>query len=121
VKQQYFLADFCYWANLLLLVYMWLFPWSETLFAICFALANGPLFIAVALFRNSLVFHSVDHQTSLLIHCVPCFCSYIIRWHNEALRVPSLISGTDLNFAMPDPATTGFYLLWTLPLMYFHV
>ena len=58
-KYQYFLIDFCYWANLLLLFYLIIFPNSKELFVVAYSIAHGPLAWAVCLFKNSLVFHSL--------------------------------------------------------------
>ncbi len=68
-KYQYFLIDFCYWANLLLLFYLIVFPNSKELFVVAYSIAHGPLAWAVCLFKNSLVFHSLGkyslHQTQI--------------------------------------------------------
>jgi hypothetical protein len=82
-KFQYFLIDFCYWANLLLLVYLIFIPNSKELFVVCYALAHGPLAWAVCLFKNSLVFHSLDKITSCFIHCSPMLVTYCLRWYAE--------------------------------------
>ena len=42
-KKHYLLLDFCYWANLAVLVYVWLRPLDYKLFQIIFMLSNGPL------------------------------------------------------------------------------
>lgn len=70
-KWHLFLLDFCYFANILVLIYLWVFPHSGSLFVIVFALSHGPLTFAIIAFRNSLVFHSVDKITSMFIHISP--------------------------------------------------
>lgn len=76
--------DFCYFVNLLTLVYLWIFPSSKILFAVCYNFSHGPVALAIVLWRNSLVFHSklnrremkgtfhsalgLDKVTSLFIH-----------------------------------------------------
>lgn len=70
----------CYFVNLALLVFMWAFPTSPEYFQMVFALTHGPLLVAVILFHNSLVFHSVDKITSLLIHLTPPLVTHSIRW-----------------------------------------
>ncbi|ORY79011.1 hypothetical protein BCR37DRAFT_370285 [Protomyces lactucae-debilis] len=67
----YFIADLCYWVNLLTVLYLWVFPKSEHLLAACFYLSFGSLAWAIIAWRNSLVFHSVDKITSLFIHIFP--------------------------------------------------
>src|SRR4051794_12258404 len=79
-KWHYFLFDFCYYANLLVLVYLHIFPKSQALFLICFAFSVGPLAWAILTWRNSLVFHSLDKTTSLFIHLTPGILMYSMRW-----------------------------------------
>lgn len=59
----YFLADLCYFVNLLLLLSMWIFPNSKRLFISTYCLAFGNNAVAIAMWRNSLVFHSLDKVT----------------------------------------------------------
>lgn len=56
----YFLADLCYFVNLLCMLSIWAFPQSKRLFISAFCLTFGNNAVAVALWRNSLVFHSHD-------------------------------------------------------------
>lgn len=59
----YFLADLCYFVNGLLLASLWLFPQSKRLFISMFCLAYGNNAVAIAMWRNSMVFHSLDKTT----------------------------------------------------------
>lgn len=59
----YFLADLCYFVNFLLLFTLWVFPQSKRLFISTFCLAFGNNAVAIAMWRNSLVFHSFDKIT----------------------------------------------------------
>ncbi|PHH68825.1 hypothetical protein CDD82_242 [Ophiocordyceps australis] len=68
----YFLADLCYFVNLLLALSIWAFPASKRLFTSAYCLAFGNNAIAIVMWRNSLVFHSFDKVTSLFIHIMPC-------------------------------------------------
>ena len=54
---------------------------NEQLFKMVFLYSNGCLGIAIAAFRNSLVFHRIDYITSLAIHVVPMLTSVRIRWY----------------------------------------
>ena len=60
----YFLADLCYFVNLLLVLSIWFFPQSKRLFISTWCLAFGNNAVAIAMWRNSLVFHSLDKVTS---------------------------------------------------------
>lgn len=56
----YFLADLCYFVNLLAMLSIWVFPSSKRLFISTFCLAFGNNAVAIAMWRNSMVFHSMD-------------------------------------------------------------
>ncbi|KAI0472171.1 hypothetical protein GGR56DRAFT_657231 [Xylariaceae sp. FL0804] len=68
----YFLADLCYFVNLLLFLSLWIFPSSKRLFISAYCLAFGNNAVAIIMWRNSLVFHDFDKVTSLFIHVMPC-------------------------------------------------
>ena len=59
----YFLADLCYFVNFLLLATVWVAPQSKRLFIATYCLAYGNNAIAIAMWRNSMVFHSLDKVT----------------------------------------------------------
>ncbi|KAI1205974.1 uncharacterized protein F4807DRAFT_249148 [Annulohypoxylon truncatum] len=67
----YFLADLCYFVNLLLFLTIWVFPSSKRLFIAAYCLAFGNNAVAIIMWRNSLVFHDFDKVTSLFIHIMP--------------------------------------------------
>ena len=76
----YFLADLCYFANFLILLWLFVFPHSRALYIGLFALVNGPVSWAIIAWRNSMVFHSLDKVTSLFIHMAPGITLYALRW-----------------------------------------
>jgi len=82
-KTHYFLIDFCYVINLLLLFTLHYYPNSQVLFKASFALATGPVPVAIIAWRNSLVFHSLDKVTSVVIHLLPCGIVFCMRWFPE--------------------------------------
>ena len=59
----YFLADLCYFVNILLLACIWIAPRSKRLFISTYCLAYGNNVVAIAMWRNSMVFHSLDKIT----------------------------------------------------------
>lgn len=63
IGYHYFLADLCYFVNLLMLLTIWFFPNSKRLFISTYCLAMGNNAVAIAMWRNSLVFHSLDKVT----------------------------------------------------------
>lgn len=59
-KMHYYLLDFCYYANLLLILQAWALPEWCLLEKALFSFATGPLAWSIILFRNSMIFHSLD-------------------------------------------------------------
>lgn len=77
-QYHYFLADLCYFVNVLSLLFIWAFPQSEALFISCYALTFGTLSWAVITWRNSLVLHSIEKTTSSIIHILPPVVFHVI-------------------------------------------
>mmetsp|Transcript_15872 Transcript_15872/g.24427 ORF Transcript_15872/g.24427 Transcript_15872/m.24427 type:complete len:135 (+) Transcript_15872:668-1072(+) len=67
----YYMTDFCYAANLMIMVFLLMFPKNDYLFKTCFLFSNGALAVAIAAFRNQMVFHRYDNLTSLALHIFP--------------------------------------------------
>ncbi|GAM28975.1 hypothetical protein SAMD00019534_121510, partial [Acytostelium subglobosum LB1] len=114
-KQHYFLFDYCYYANFMLLWYTHGPEYvrsSTVLFKICFSFCNGPLMWAIVAWRNSLVFHSLDKATSVLIHILPAIVTASVRWHilpaTHPIDKESLTATWTETFWIP----MFFYLLW---------
>jgi hypothetical protein len=63
----YFLADLCYFVNFLNMASIWVFPNSKRLFIGTFCLTFGNNAAAIAMWRNSLVFHSMDKVVRYVI------------------------------------------------------
>jgi hypothetical protein len=88
----YFLLDFCYWANFIMMLFLWVFPENEFLFISSYAFAMGPLLLAIPIFKNSMVIHSLDRITSVFIHLVPGYTIWGIRSGNcECWKVAETI------------------------------
>ncbi|GMH35966.1 hypothetical protein BSKO_03834 [Bryopsis sp. KO-2023] len=119
-KMHYYLFDFCYFANVLLLISLAVFPSSTMLLKICFAFNSGPLAWSIVAFRNSLVYHSLDKVTSLFLHYYPMLVSWTLRWHPDADLVPAT-SGPDSNVEGAFDLVLqlvvipfGVYMLWAV-------
>ncbi|KAL0482087.1 hypothetical protein AKO1_013208 [Acrasis kona] len=80
-KYHYFMLDFCYFSNLLLVFYLVFYPTSPELYVMNLANSCGPLLWAIVTWRNSLVFHSLDKITSIFIHSFPPIVLYVIRFN----------------------------------------
>jgi hypothetical protein len=67
----YYLFDFCYYANTIMITFLTLFPKEDILFKVFFVYANGPFGLAIPAFKNSMIFHKIDNLISCSIHLIP--------------------------------------------------
>eukprot|EP00968_Pinguiococcus_pyrenoidosus_P020334 scaffold2350_cov259-Pinguiococcus_pyrenoidosus.AAC.2 len=92
-KWQYFLIDFCYFANFCCFAQVMLAPRSCLATKINFVNSHGPLLTAIVAWRNSLVFHDVDKMTTVYLHMMPSWLLYSLRWFGHR-HLPSMGSMT---------------------------
>ena len=106
----YFLFDLCYFVNLLTMLSIWAFPRSKRLFISTYCLAYGNNAVAIAMWRNSMVFHSLDKVTSLFIHIMPPVVLHCIVHLTPAdhliTRFPAVY-----NIKFSEPGTPEHYSL----------
>ena len=76
----YYISDFCYYENLLILYFLWFDSSNEQLFLICYLFAQGVVAFSIKAFRNSLVYHKPEKLCDLFIHSIPMTIKYHIRW-----------------------------------------
>ncbi len=108
----YFLLDFCYFANLMNLVFLWIYPESEFLFISAYGFSMGPLLLAVPIFKNSMVIHSLDKITSIFIHLVPGFMVWGIRSSECECWKVAKITPSLIDYILYP---TMLYLVWAVP------
>lgn len=120
---QYYLADLCYYVNLLLLLFIWVFPQSPTLFVSVFSLSLGTLSWAVITWRNSLVLHSVEKTTSSFIHIMPPVTMFVIVHELDPEyikeRYPGIAAIDSWNFITSLVVTSIYYTVWQVSYHYF--
>ena len=94
-KWHYFLLDFCYSQNILLIITLFrafiLKQDISVIFPTLFVLIDGVLLAAVPTWNNSLVFHDLIKLTSISIHLMPTLVTYCIRWYSD-LNIPTELS-----------------------------
>jgi len=113
----YFLYDFCYFAQVMQLFQLYKYPDDVRFAKTMFSVSNGPLAMAIAMWRNSLVFHSLDKMTSIFIHILPPVVMFSQRWqeHLSQKKFPffedmdETITTTMVEFIV-NPF--GWYLIW---------
>lgn len=119
----YYLADLCYYVNLLLVAFIWWFPNSMTLFISVFSLAMGTLSFAVITWRNSLVLHLIEKTTSSFIHIMPPIALFVIvhevPFEYRALRFPGAAAIDHWNFINGILWTSFYYTVWQVSYHYF--
>ena len=93
------MIDFCYFMNFSVLFQTFLYPDNLAWFQVCqfffflilntdkhfpvqanYVLCMGVLMLAVVVWQNSLVFHSLDKLTSCAIHIFPPLTCHLVRW-----------------------------------------
>lgn len=119
----YYLADLCYYVNLLLVAFIWWFPNSKTLFISVFSLAMGTLSFAVITWRNSLVLHLIEKTTSSFIHITPPVTLFVIvhelPLEYRAQRFPGAAAIDHWNFINGILWTSFYYTVWQVSYHYF--
>ena len=85
----YYLFDFCYWANIIMILFLNFYPKNLDLLLCSYFWAHGPLAVIVGALRNSMVFHKVDNLTSLAIHALPIVTMFNLRW--TTMEIESLL------------------------------
>lgn len=120
---QYYLADLCYYVNLLLMLFIWVFPQSPRLFVSVFSLSLGTLSFAVITWRNSLVLHSIDKTTSSFIHIMPPVTMFVMVHelpHEYVMeRYPGIAAIDDWNLMSSIVYTSIYYTIWQVSYHYF--
>ncbi|KAI9345285.1 hypothetical protein BDR26DRAFT_156668 [Obelidium mucronatum] len=116
-KWHYFMIDFCYYVNAVLFYFLIKDPSNSTLFKVVFTWSNGPLLWAIVVWRSGLVFHSLPHITTIYIHLLPAFVTYVIRWIPiDGQDVSSLCSGNACVMHVSDLFgwPIALYLVWQI-------
>ena len=120
---QYYLADLCYYVNLLLMLFIWVFPESPTLFVSVFSLSLGTLSWAVITWRNSLVLHSIEKTTSSFIHVMPPVTMFVMVHELPEeyikLRYPGIAAIDNWNIVASIITTSIYYTIWQVSYHYF--
>jgi hypothetical protein len=108
-KYHYYMCDYCYFVNLFSLYVSLIAPHNILLQKILFVSANGPLALSVIVFKNKVVLHSMDQNTSSFIHISAMMLSYTYRWCNI---IPEITGDESwLSFSLYG---TIFYSIWAV-------
>lgn len=123
LSYNYYLADLCYYVNILVMLFIWIFPDSPMLFIAVFSLSLGTLAFAVITWRNSFVLHSIEKTTSSFIHIMPPISLFVIVHElppdYQAIRFPGVVKVDQWNFSRGIFITSIFYTIWQVGYHYF--
>ena len=72
----------------------------------------GPLMFAIMVWKNSLVFHSLDKLTSFFLHAFPPITVHLLRW--GLIPSPYHYPDTSISWADVFSLPIGLYLSWQL-------
>lgn len=117
-KWHYFLTEFCYFANAMLVIYIILHSigYNVTwLFRDIYGLAQGPLACATLFFGDKLVFHNIQHFISIFVHLAPLLVTTGIRWfdYDNYFGLESDISNNWWNECYKNfSSSIWIYILW---------
>jgi len=79
-KFELFMLDYCYFVNMSVAIQITFYPNHLGWFQANYALTLGPIFLAIIIWKNSLVFHSLDKLTSFFLHAFPPVMMHLYRW-----------------------------------------
>eukprot|EP00698_Gefionella_okellyi_P002272 TRINITY_DN1207_c0_g1_i2.p1 TRINITY_DN1207_c0_g1~~TRINITY_DN1207_c0_g1_i2.p1 ORF type:complete len:354 (+),score=70.39 TRINITY_DN1207_c0_g1_i2:34-1062(+) len=113
-KWHYFMLDFCYFVQGVLLFNIIFYPNSPHLFQLVFTFSHGPLLWALIVWRNSLVFHDLDKITSVFIHTMPGVVAFSMRWWPQSNIVVCANADCSMSLREVLLGPTLVYLIWQL-------
>jgi len=112
-KAELFMLDFCYFINLSVICQTAFYPDNLMWFKANYVLCMGPICIAIMVWKNSLVFHSLDKLTSFFLHAFPTMTCHLFRWrivdHSMKFKEDSYM-GWEAHFLYPF----GMYVAWQI-------
>jgi hypothetical protein len=101
----FYMVDFCYIVNFLVIASTLFFPKSEAMTMISFGLSLGPLTFSLWYFRNTLAFTSLDKITSVTIHSQAPLTMFLVHWHDKVGNFATTVNGI-------SPFGLGFLSKW---------
>jgi len=111
-KYQLFMLDFCYFVNISVILQTAFFPTNINWFKANYILCMGPLMFAIIVWKNSLVFHSLDKLTSFFLHAFPPLTVHLFRW--GLIPNPAIQHDDHLSLVEALLLPLGLYLCWQL-------
>jgi len=111
-KYELFMIDFCYFMNASVMLQTALYPNHLLWFKANYVMSLGPLMVAIILWKNSLVFHSLDKLTSFFLHAMPPLTMHLFRF--GVMKTSAIKEDDYLTFSEWFLVPLGLYLSWQL-------
>ena len=111
--QHYFLLDFCFFANLCTVLWLWAFPTSGCLFNAIESFC-GLLCISVIAFRNSCVPHDFARISNAYVHYPQVLLVLSVKWSCEGSRCLGLAEGRAQSWSTRLWQAWSIYMVWAL-------
>ena len=109
-KFELFMLDYCYFVNVSCALQITLYPNHLGWFQANYVLTLGPILLAIIIWKNSLVFHSLDKLTSFFLHAFPPVMMHLYRWKFISSDLP-----------LEDDANLPLYSNFMLPLLIYGI
>jgi len=113
IKSELYMLDFCYFVNMSVAVQVLFYPNNQTWFDANYVLSLGPLCLAIVVWHNSLVFHSLDKVTSFFLHAFPPVVCHGLRWKLIANDM-DLTQSSSLTLSSQLIRPFSFYVVWQI-------
>ena len=100
--------------NIILHIYVFSQLINSALFVLKanYVLCMGPLMFAIIIWKNSLVFHSLDKLTSFFLHAFPPIVVHLLRW--GLIPSPYHYPDTSLSITQLFTYPLLLYLAWQI-------
>jgi len=109
-KDVLFMIDFCYFVNLSVVLQTGLYPESLLWYKANYVMCMGCLMLAIVVWQNSLVFHSLDKLTSFFLHAFPPLTMHLFRW--GLIPCGSIKPDDELSLSELILLPLGLYAVW---------
>eukprot|EP00439_Symbiodinium_sp_Y106_P060777 s3229_g9.t1 len=112
-EKHYFLLDFCFFANLCTVLWLWVFPTSGYLFNAIESFC-GLLAISVVAFRNSCVPHDFARISNAYVHYPQFLLVLSVKWSCEESQCLGMAKGREEKWFVRFWQAWSIYMIWAV-------
>ena len=117
IKSELYLLDYCYFVNISVAIQVLFYPDNLLWFQANYVACLGPICIAIIVWNNSLVFHSLDKVTSFFLHTFPPIVMHLHRWKFIKNELP-IDAQSSLPLYSNIVLPMAFYALWQITYLF---